>query len=124
MRRVFSRRFTRSNIQHPAYEALGELGKAIETIFLCRYLSSEGLRQEIHEGLNVVEDWHTANGFICYGKGGEFAANRQEDLEMGLLCLHLLQASLCIRKHADDTASSHRPRRALGESVPMAVPAT
>ena len=88
------RRFTRSNIQHPAYKAFGELGKAIKTIFLCRYLASEGLRREVHEGLNVVENWNSANGFIFYGKGGELATNRQEDQEMGLLCLHLLQASL------------------------------
>ena len=26
-------------------------------MFLCRYLESEELRQEIHEGLNVVERW-------------------------------------------------------------------
>ena len=32
------RRFTRSNVQHPTYRALAELGKAVKTIFLCRYL--------------------------------------------------------------------------------------
>ena len=32
------RRFTRSNLQHPTYKALAELGKAMKTIFLCRYL--------------------------------------------------------------------------------------
>jgi TnpA family transposase len=32
-----------------------ELGKAIKTIFLCRYLHSEALRREIQERLNVVE---------------------------------------------------------------------
>ena len=41
-----------------------------------------------------MENWNSANGFIFYGKGGELATNRQEDQEMGLLCLHLLQASL------------------------------
>jgi TnpA family transposase len=35
------RRFTRSNVQHPTYRALSELGKAVKTIFLCRYLHSE-----------------------------------------------------------------------------------
>src|SRR5215211_1681749 len=50
------RRFTRSNMQHPTYRALAELGKAVKTAFLCRYLGSEALRQEIHEGLNVVEN--------------------------------------------------------------------
>ena len=49
------RRFTRKNAQHPAYKALAEFGKAIKTIFLCRYFASEELRRENHEGLNVVE---------------------------------------------------------------------
>lgn len=88
------RRFTRNNAQHPAYKALAELGKAIKTIFLCRYLASEDLRREIHEGLNVVESWNSTNGFIFYGKGADLATNRRENQEIGLLCLHLLQASL------------------------------
>ena len=88
------RRFSRNNIQHPAYKALAELGKAIKTIFLCRYLNSEELRREIHVGLNVVESWNSANGFIYYGKRGEISTNRKDNQEMGLLCLHLLQASM------------------------------
>lgn len=44
------RRFTRSNVQHPTYKALSELGKVVKTIFLCRYLQSEALRREIREG--------------------------------------------------------------------------
>ena len=47
------RRFTKKNVQHPTYKALAELGKAIKTIFLCRYLHSKELRREINEGLNV-----------------------------------------------------------------------
>jgi TnpA family transposase len=52
------------------------------------------LRREIQEGLNVIEHWNSVNGFILYGKGGEFAANRREDQEMTMLSLHLLQ--LCL----------------------------
>lgn len=47
------RRFTKKNVQHPTYKALAELGKAIKTIFLRRYLHSEELRREINEALNV-----------------------------------------------------------------------
>jgi len=88
------RRFTRSNIQHPTYKALIELGKAVKTIFLCNYLRSEQLRREINEGLNVVENWNSANSFIFYGKGGEVATNRLEDQELAVLSLHLLQICL------------------------------
>lgn len=88
------RRFTRNNVQHPTYRALAELGKAMKTIFLCEYLHSEDLRREIHEGLNVVENWNSANGFIFYGRSGEIATNRLDDQEVAVLSLHLLQICL------------------------------
>jgi TnpA family transposase len=88
------RRFTRTNVQHPTYWALVERGKAIKTTFLARYLHEEALRREINEGLNVVENWNSANGFIVYGKSGEIATNRLDDQEVSGLSLHLLQACL------------------------------
>jgi TnpA family transposase len=63
------RRFTRDAPQDPTYQALTELGKAVKTIFLCRYLHLEALRREIHDGLNVVENWNSANGFIFLRQG-------------------------------------------------------
>ena len=88
------RRFTRGNSAHPTYKALCELGKVIKTIFLCNYLQHEHLRQEIHEGLNVVENWNSANSFIFFGKGGEVSSNRLEDQELSVLSLHLVQICL------------------------------
>ena len=88
------RRFTRQNVQHPTYRALAELGKAVKTAFLCDYLRQEELRREIHEGLQVIESWNSANDFILYGKGGEFTSNRIDEQELQMLGLHLLQVSL------------------------------
>lgn len=88
------RRFTRENLKHPTYQALNELGKAVRTIFLCNYLNSKALRQEIQEGLNVVELWNDVNNFIFFGKGGDFATNRKESQELTVLSLHLLQNCL------------------------------
>ena len=104
------RRFTRANLQHPTYRALVELGKALRTTFVCGYLSSMELRREIHEGLNVVENWNAANDFILYGRGGEIATNRLEDQEATMLSLHLLQNCMIY-------VNTLMIQRVLGESI-------
>ena len=85
------RRFTRENTQHPTYKALLELGKAVKTVFLARYLHDRALRVEINDGLNVVEQWNSANDFIFFARRGEVSSNRREDQELSMLSLHLLQ---------------------------------
>ena len=52
------------------------------------------MRQEIQEGLNVVENWNSANDFIFYAKNGDLTASRVALQEISMLCLHLLQISL------------------------------
>ena len=85
------RRFTRTNVQHQTYKAFAELGKAVKTLFLARYLHSVELRREIHEGLNVIEQWNGANDFVFFARRGELASNRYQDHEISMLALHLLQ---------------------------------
>lgn len=87
------RRF-RKNPSHPTYQALHELGKVVKTMFLCQYLHSEPLRQEVEEGLNTTENWNSAMDFIFFGRSGEITNNQPEEMEIAVLCLHLLQNSL------------------------------
>jgi TnpA family transposase len=87
------RRFTRT-AGHPTYQAMLELGRAQKTIFVARYLRLREVQREVEEALNVIESWNRANSVIRYGKGGDFATNRRDQQEMGMLCLRIMQAAL------------------------------
>lgn len=87
-------RFRRPGPQHPTHTALLELGRAVKTLFVARYLRSEALRREINDGLQVVENWNSANGVLFYGKDSELTGADRDDLEVSVLALHLLQSAL------------------------------
>lgn len=91
---VFVKRFSKDNYQHPVYKAIIEIGKVAKTNFVCQYLMSEKLRIEIHESQNVVERLNSVMGFIFYGKLGEISTNVKDHQELGVVCLHLLQACM------------------------------
>jgi TnpA family transposase len=102
------RRFTRSEVQHPTYQALAELGKVRKTIFLCHFLHDEQVRREVQAGLNVIENWNSANGFILLARG-ELATNKQEDQERPCCPCICCRSLPGLHQHADVAAGVGGP---------------
>lgn len=91
---VLIKKLGHANYENPIYKTFIAIGKAVKTIFICRYLSSEDLRIEINESLNVVERLNGIMRFIFYGKLGEISTNRTREQAIAVGCLHLLQVCM------------------------------
>ncbi|MFE7764393.1 Tn3 family transposase [Streptomyces sp. NPDC057438] len=52
------------------------------------------MRRELHGGLQVVENWNSANTVLHYGKDGALTGPDKKHAETSMLALHVLQSAL------------------------------
>ena len=57
----------------------------MKSVFIAEYIASEELRREIHEGLQVVENWNSANSDLFYGSAGTLKGSDRESQEVSML---------------------------------------
>lgn len=82
-------------------------GRRWWTSFVCDYLADVERRQETHEGVQVVENWNSANKDLFYGKDGDLAGADKESQEVSMLALPM-QEVLADPKWADKLTDADR----------------
>ncbi|MBD2766642.1 Tn3 family transposase [Hymenobacter sp. BT664] len=79
---------------HPVYLALRELGRAVRTEFLLRYMDDQDLRQRIDDQLDKLESAHSFARAVFYGQNGQIPYAGKEEQQLADACKRLVQNAL------------------------------
>jgi TnpA family transposase len=91
-------------------EAITQLGRAVKTIFIFRYLADEPLRRKIQSQLNRGEARHQLAKHLFFANQGEFRDGDYEEMMNKASCLSLLSnAVLVANTSAIDRVMRTRP---------------
>jgi len=77
--------------QHPVYVALREVGRAMRTKFLLRYLDDQDLRKRIDDQLDKLESTHQFARAVFYGQNGQLHYAGKEEQQVTDACKRLVQ---------------------------------
>ncbi|SHM24284.1 Tn3 family transposase [Hymenobacter psychrotolerans] len=77
--------------QHPVYVALREVGRAVRTEFLLRYMDDQELRKRIDDQLDKLESTHQFARAVFYGQNGQLHYAGKEEQQVADTCKRLVQ---------------------------------
>jgi TnpA family transposase len=77
-------------------EAITQLGRAVKTIFIFRYLADEPLRRKIQQQLNRGEARHQLAKHLFFANQGEFRDGDYEEMMNKATCLSLLSNAVVV----------------------------
>ncbi len=83
------------------YQAFRALGQVVRTLFLLRYISERGLRQQITACTNIVEGYHRFLDWIFFGKDGVITSNDPLEQEKRLKYLDLVASAVILQNAVD-----------------------
>ena len=79
---------------HPLYLALRELGRAVRTEFLLRYMDDQDLRKRIDDQLDKLESTHHFARAVFYGQNGQLRYAGKEEQQVADACKRLVQNAI------------------------------
>jgi TnpA family transposase len=91
----------------PFSMALQELGYAVRTTFLLRWIRDGQLRREVHKGTTKVERSHQFSKFLNFGTEGGLKTNSPADQEKAIVYNELVGNAVAVQTVSDQTQALH-----------------
>ena len=90
--------------------ALQELGHAVRTTFLLRWVWDTELRRAVHKGTTKVERSHQFSKYLNFGGEGGLRTNNPADQEKAIVYNELVANAVALQTVADQTRALHTLR--------------
>lgn len=83
------------------YQAMRELGRAVRTVFLLKYITDEDLRRTITATTNKVEAFNGFLKWLFFGSEGAFGDNNLDEQQKRLAYLHVVANAVIYQNVVD-----------------------